>query len=136
MSQFLVDVYEAVERLTSIKTVKDDFYLNKNPTKQTHIYSSQEHLHLTCKARGEEYNLRVWPKFRAFTVQQIVDFVYKNKFYNNCLGSSHTKANCKSKNTYIYYKKTHYSQLHMTKASKHPPQEYHNSHYKGSSNSQ
>ena len=112
MSQFLMERYEAVEHLMSIKTAKDDICLDRKHQPYIHTYSSQEHLHLICKTCGEEHNLRVCPKFRSFTVQQRVDFEYKNKFCNNCLATSHTKTYCKRKHTCIYCKKPHHSVTH------------------------
>ncbi|XP_065365565.1 uncharacterized protein LOC135958596 [Calliphora vicina] len=118
MSQFLIDRYEAVERLTSIRTSKDCFSITNGSQNNIQTYTSQEHLsEILCKLCDENHSLRTCPKFRTFTVQQRVDYVFKNKFCNNCLASSHLKANCKSKHTCLYCKKTHHTLLHMTKRS-------------------
>ncbi|XP_065365526.1 uncharacterized protein LOC135958552 [Calliphora vicina] len=132
MSQFLVDRYEAVERLNSIKTTKDCFTLSDTPKSDIQTYISQENLNLSCKLCKENHSLRICPKFRAFTVQQRVDYVFKNKFCNNCLASSHLKANCRSKYTCLQCKKPHHTLLHMKPKIQHATQSAERSQYKDS----
>ncbi|XP_037827650.1 uncharacterized protein LOC119615720 [Lucilia sericata] len=115
MSQFLVDRYEAVERLTSIRNSKDSLSLTKSSNIQTYVL--QENANSSCKLCNEEHTLRICPKFRSFSVQERIDFVFKNKYCNNCLGHSHIKVNCKSKRTCLYCKKQHHTLLHMAKKS-------------------
>ncbi|XP_065356169.1 uncharacterized protein LOC135950561 [Calliphora vicina] len=123
MSQFLVDRYEAVERINSIKTSKNSFTLTNAPQTKIQTYTSQENLYNPeCKLCNEIHSLRTCPKFRTFTVQQRVDYVFKNKFCNNCLGSSHFKANCKSKGTCFHCKKSHHTLLHMRPKIQNPAQ--------------
>ncbi|XP_046808641.1 uncharacterized protein LOC124420309 [Lucilia cuprina] len=111
MSQFLVDRYEAVERLTSIRTSKDSFNITENPQQNIQTYTSQENLNIPfCKLCSENHSLRICPKFRTFAVQQRVDYVFKNKFCNT---QTHLKAKCKSKNTCLMCKKSHHTLLHM-----------------------
>lgn len=120
MSQFLVDRYEAVERLDSIKSTKNSYSLSNTSRSNIYTYTSQENLNPSCKLCNEDHYLRTCPKFKLFTVQQRVDFVYKNKVCNNCLSPSHTKTNCKSKHTCLHCKKTHHTLLHFKKEMKSP----------------
>ncbi|XP_065362021.1 uncharacterized protein LOC135955595 [Calliphora vicina] len=122
MSQFLVDRYEAVERIDSIRTSKDNFSLNKSKSPNIQAYTSHENLNVSCMLCNEDHNLRTCRKFRKFSIQQRIDFVYKNNICNNCLGSSHLKANCKSKKTCLFCKKLHDTLLHMTRTSQYPSQ--------------
>ncbi|XP_065368746.1 uncharacterized protein LOC135961178 [Calliphora vicina] len=113
MSQFLVDRYEAVERLTSIKTTKDSFTLSNTKKHNIQTYTSQENINTNCKLCNNVHYLRNCPNFRTFSTQQRIDYVFKNKICNNCLSPSHIKANCKSKRTCFYCKKDHHSLLHI-----------------------
>ncbi|XP_046811695.1 uncharacterized protein LOC124421028 [Lucilia cuprina] len=123
MSQFLVDRYEAVERINSIKISKSCFTLTNAHETKIQTYTSQENLYEPeCKLCNEIHSLRTCPKFRTFTVQQRVDYVFKNKICNNCLSSSHFKLNCKSKKTCLHCKKNHHTLLHMRPKLQNPAQ--------------
>ena len=128
MSQFLVDRCEQVERITHIRKSKELNISNRSqlniahrtqpnvPQKtqlNIHTYVSQENLNSSCKLCNEEHSLRECPKFRSFSVQQRIDFVFQNKICNNCLATSHTKPNCKSRHTCLHCRKTHHTLLHM-----------------------
>lgn len=54
-------------------------------------------------------------KFKKFTVQERVDFVFQNKMCNNCLSPGHIKSKCPSKNTCFICKMNHHTLLHMVK---------------------
>ncbi|XP_046804500.1 uncharacterized protein LOC124419382 [Lucilia cuprina] len=133
MSQFLVDRYEAVERLTGIKTTKDSFTLSN---KKSHIqtYTSQENIYTNCKLCNNEHYLRNCPKFKTFSTQQRIDFVFKNKICNNCLSPSHIKTKCRSKRTCFYCKKDHHSLLHIAHKPSITPQNSENIQNNGNSN--
>lgn len=120
MSQFLVDRYETVERLSSIKATKDSFKLSNSIEPKIQTYASQENLNSPCKLCNDNHSLRNCSKFRTFTVQQRVDFIYKNKYCNNCLSSNHLKPKCKSKHSCLA-RKTSHSVAHESKMVKFNP---------------
>lgn len=71
-----------------------------------------------CILCEEEHSLRVCPRFRQLSIQERVDFVFKNNYCNNCLSMGHIKSNCQSKNTCLHCKKTHHSLLHKSFSTK------------------
>ncbi|KNC22071.1 hypothetical protein FF38_14030, partial [Lucilia cuprina] len=73
---------------------------NQHPVTLSQIKNCSKYVAI-CKGSYEQ-----WPSFRdMFTAVHC----------NNCLGHSHIKTNCKSKNTCLYCKKTHHTLLHMPK---------------------
>ncbi|XP_037816164.1 uncharacterized protein LOC119606677 [Lucilia sericata] len=115
MDEFLVNRYEVVERISSIKTTKQRFSLPTISNPKIQSYSSQEKLEYTCKLCNGDHNLRVCGKFRKYTVQQRIDYVFQNKICNNCLSSGHTKSKCISQNTCFICKSNHHTLLHLQK---------------------
>ncbi|KAI8116218.1 hypothetical protein CVS40_11659 [Lucilia cuprina] len=80
------------------KNFKNCFTLTNAPETKIQTYTSQENLYKPeCKLCNEIHSLKTCPKFRNFTVQQRMDYVFKNKICNNCLSSSHFKINAKVK---------------------------------------
>ncbi|XP_037826401.1 uncharacterized protein LOC119614330, partial [Lucilia sericata] len=113
LSDFLLKRCEVVERISTIKVNKSAF-LNQNEThSQVQMYSSQEKLNYKCKMCDEDHSLRTCSQFRKLSIQERVDFIFKNKFCNNCLSQSHTKKNCMSKNSCLNCGKKHHTLLHM-----------------------
>ncbi|XP_037812758.1 uncharacterized protein LOC119604295 [Lucilia sericata] len=113
LSDFLLERCEVVERISTIKVNKSAF-LNQNEThSQVQMYSSQEKLNYKCKMCDEDHSLRTCSQFRKLSIQERVDFIFKNKFCNNCLSQSHTKKNCISKNSCLNCGKKHHTLLHM-----------------------
>ncbi|XP_059217646.1 uncharacterized protein LOC131994782 [Stomoxys calcitrans] len=114
LDEFLVNRFEVVERIHSIKSTKQG---NTPPTKspeKIQTYHSQDKLDQSpCPLCDSKHSIRSCQKFREFTAQQRVDFVYANKICGNCLSSAHLKSNCRSKNKCIICHKTHHTLLHL-----------------------
>ncbi|XP_059221109.1 uncharacterized protein LOC131995877 [Stomoxys calcitrans] len=125
LDEFLINRFEVVERITSIKSTKQQNNIPSqnsaktqspnNSSAKIQTYHSQEKLNSSCPVCVSKHSIRTCPDFRKFTAQQRIDFVYKNKICNNCLASNHLKASCKSKNTCIICHKAHHSLLHLRK---------------------
>ncbi|XP_075163068.1 uncharacterized protein LOC142235694 [Haematobia irritans] len=113
LDEFLIDRFEIVERLSSIRSTKDGYIHPKSNVSRTQVYHSQEKLNSTCPLCGENHSLRICPKFRNFGEQERVDFVFKNKLCNNCLSPFHKKQKCKSKNKCFVCQKSHHTLLHL-----------------------
>ncbi|XP_065356502.1 uncharacterized protein LOC135950906 [Calliphora vicina] len=120
MDEFLVNRFEVVERISSIKTTKERFSLPTFSHSKIQSYSSQEKLNQSCKLCNGDHHLRSCGKFRKYTVQQRIDFVFQNKICNNCLASGHTKSKCSSKNTCFICKSDHHTLLHLQKSPNSP----------------
>lgn len=112
MDEFLNNRFEVVERISSVRTIKT-YTSNMTTKNKIQTYHSQDKLNSKCTLCDADHSIRICPEFRKFTPQQRIDFVFKNKYCNNCLASNHTKGNCKSKNTCIVCKKNHHTLLHI-----------------------
>ncbi|XP_059221144.1 uncharacterized protein LOC131995885 [Stomoxys calcitrans] len=117
LDEFLIDRYEIVERLSSIRSTKDGYNQPSPPVNRTQAYHSQEKLDLSCPLCEENHSLRICSKFRGFTEQERIDFVFRNKFCNNCLSTFHRKQKCKSKNKCSVCQKSHHTLLHLKQRS-------------------
>ncbi|XP_065359110.1 uncharacterized protein LOC135953245 [Calliphora vicina] len=113
LSNFLLQRCEIVERISTIKLTKSSFPSHYDAQSRIQTYASQEKLNINCKMCNEEHGLRICPQFRKLSVQERVDFVFKNQCCNNCLSVSHIKTSCKSKNTCLNCGKKHHTLLHM-----------------------
>lgn len=117
MDEFLTNRFEVVERISSIRVTKDRYSLPTVNASQSQnkiqTYSSQEKLNGSCPLCKRNHSIRICQEFRRFSVQERIDFVYKNKLCNNCLSESHLKQKCKSKGTCIACKKHHHTLLHL-----------------------
>lgn len=54
-------------------------------------YIAQDKSNSSYHLYGEELHLRSCEKFRKFTVQLRLDYVYQNNICCNCISSAHTK---------------------------------------------
>ncbi|XP_046801098.1 uncharacterized protein LOC111682254 isoform X1 [Lucilia cuprina] len=115
LEEFLIDRYEAVERISNMKITKERLSLPDFSQSTIQSYSSQEKLNTSCKLCNEVHNLRTCKKFKRFTIQQRIDFVSANKICTNCLSPNHLKAKCPSKNTCFICKSNHHTSLHLAK---------------------
>lgn len=113
MDEFLVNRYEVVERISSIKSTKERHSLPVATVYKTQTYTSQDKLNISCSLCESNHSIRLCPEFRKFSSQERIDFVYKNKICNNCLSPTHAKNNCKSKNTFLSCKKKHHTLQHL-----------------------
>ncbi|XP_065368962.1 uncharacterized protein LOC135961390 [Calliphora vicina] len=113
LSDFLLKRCEVVERISTIKITKSPSLNNSDSQSPIQMYASQEKINLKCKICEKDHNLRVCPQFRKLSIQERVDFIFKNQFCNNCLSPSHTKKHCTSKNTCLNCNKQHHTLLHM-----------------------
>ncbi|XP_075163178.1 uncharacterized protein LOC142235804 [Haematobia irritans] len=118
MDEFLINRFEVVERISSFRNSKIPNeiypkYSSQNPSK-VQTYTSQERLSsYSCQLCNSDHNIRVCPDFRNFSVQERIDFVFKQKLCNNCLSAAHSKSKCKSKRVCLTCKKQHHSLLHL-----------------------
>lgn len=117
MDKFLINRFEIVERISSIRSTKE---YHKQPSigssphfNKIQTFASQEKLDEFCPVCKDRHNIRICPEFRRFTTQERIDFVFKNKICNNCLSQNHIKTKCKSKKTCISCKKQHHTLLHL-----------------------
>ncbi|XP_059222553.1 uncharacterized protein LOC131996737 [Stomoxys calcitrans] len=113
LDEFLINRYEIVERLSSIKATKTRSSLPSQSSGKIQTYHSQEKLSSSCPLCSSDHTIRSCGQFRKYTAQQRIDFAYKHKLCINCLSSSHLKTNCKSVNTCIICHKPHHSLLHL-----------------------
>lgn len=113
LDEFLSNRIEVVERIVAIRRAKGQYVSSNSPPAAIQSYTSQENLtRFLCKLCNDEHNIRVCPKFKKFSTQQRIDFVYKNSFCANCLSASHIKTNCSSTNTCFHCKQQHHTLLH------------------------
>lgn len=115
LEEFLVDRYEAVDIISSMRTIKERMSLPSNAKPKILSYAYQETLNIECKVCDGDHNLRLCPNFKKFTVQQRIDFILANKFCNSCLSPSHLKVKCPSKHTCYICKMDHHTLLHLPK---------------------
>ncbi|XP_059217426.1 uncharacterized protein LOC131994659 [Stomoxys calcitrans] len=113
LDEFLINRYEIVERLSSIKATKTRSSLPSQSSGKVQTYHSQEKLSSSCPLCSSDHTIRSCGQFRKYTAQQRIDFAYKHKLCINCLSSSHLKTNCKSVNTCIICHKPHHTLLHL-----------------------
>ncbi|XP_075162826.1 uncharacterized protein LOC142235455 [Haematobia irritans] len=113
LDAFLINRFEIVERLSSIRSTKDKY---SGGMQKAQTYSSQERLNSSCPLGNSDHSIRICPKFRRFSEQERIDFAFKNKLCNNCLSPNHSKQKCTSKNTCIICHKMHHSLLHLNRS--------------------
>ncbi|XP_059220581.1 uncharacterized protein LOC131995699 [Stomoxys calcitrans] len=113
LDEFLVNRFEIVERISSIKSTKDSYSAIEGIAQKTQAYSSQEKLNYLCPLCRDDHSIRSCSEFRKFSPQERIDFTFKNKLCNNCLSPNHSKQKCKSKNTCFICHKNHHSLLHL-----------------------
>ncbi|XP_059223173.1 uncharacterized protein LOC131996978 [Stomoxys calcitrans] len=117
MDEFLLNRFEVVERISSIKSTKDRHSLPSvsysKSNEKIQMYTSQEKLTTSCTLCKENHSIRTRPDFRKFKPQERIDFVFKNKICNNCLSEAHMKQKCRSKNTCLSCRKHHHTLLHL-----------------------
>ncbi|XP_075163072.1 uncharacterized protein LOC142235697 [Haematobia irritans] len=116
LDAFLINRFEIVERLASIKSTKDKYGTRDSGVQSAQTYSSQEKLNSSCPLCHSDHSIRICPKFRRFSEQERIDFAFKNKLCNNCLSSNHSKQKCTSRNTCFICHKMHHSLLHLNKS--------------------
>ncbi|XP_059220655.1 uncharacterized protein LOC131995716 [Stomoxys calcitrans] len=116
MDTFLVNRFEVVERISSFKSTKERQSLPEHSTSRSSIkiqtYASQESL-TPCLLCEECHSIRICPEFRKFSIQERIDFIFRNKYCNNCLSIGHTKNKCKSKSSCLSCRKRHHTLLHL-----------------------
>ncbi|XP_075150612.1 uncharacterized protein LOC142224708 [Haematobia irritans] len=117
LDAFLINRFEVVERLSSIKSTKDRYNFPTTGNRKVQTYSSQERLNFSCPCCDSNHSIRVCPKFRSLSQQERIDFAFKRKLCNNCLSPHHSKPKCKSSNTCIICQKNHHSLLHLPRKS-------------------
>ncbi|XP_073831530.1 uncharacterized protein [Musca autumnalis] len=112
LDEFLSNRFEVVERIQSIKNMKEK---QSNPS---HNYSDTpdyyyEKFALKCSYCHENHQVRACAEFRKLTTKQRIDFVTKSNICGNCLSPSHIQINCKSTNTCLICNQTHHTLLHI-----------------------
>ncbi|XP_075163388.1 uncharacterized protein LOC142236023 [Haematobia irritans] len=121
MDTFLMNRFEVVERISSIRSTKERHSLpsviSSRPHSKIQTYTSQEKLTQKCYMCKNNHSIRICPDFQKISPQERINFVFRNKLCNNCLSESHVKAKCKSKNTCMFCKKRHHSLLHLNQLS-------------------
>ncbi|XP_059217643.1 uncharacterized protein LOC131994781 [Stomoxys calcitrans] len=126
MDEFLINRFEVVERISSFKSAKERHsfpeWKSSHEPKEIQTYASQEKLNSFCLLCKKDHSIRICPKFREFSAQERIDFVFKNKICNNCLSNNHMKNKCKSKNTCLSCRKSHHTLLHLDQTTNPKPE--------------
>lgn len=112
MNSFLINRYEIVERITSIKETKTFFGAQVSPV---HSYITEDKSDKDCRFCSASHSIRACPGFKQLSVSDRINFVFENKICNNCLSSSHMKKECKSKHSCAECKQFHHTLLHLKK---------------------
>ncbi|XP_075150331.1 uncharacterized protein LOC142224446 [Haematobia irritans] len=113
LDEFLIERFEIVERLSSIRSTKEGYNHTDQRVNRTQAYHSQEKLDSSCPLCEGNHSLRICQNFRNFSEQERIDFVFKNKLCNNCLSPFHKKQKCKSRNKCFICQKSHHTLLHL-----------------------
>lgn len=82
---------------------------------RTVLIASSSKPSVVCKFCGKSnHSVYRCTEFHALSPRNKIDFVKKNQYCFNCLGTAHTIKNCKSKNVCSHCGKKHHSWLHLS----------------------
>lgn len=103
LEEFLIDRFEAVDRISSMRDIKERMSLPNTLKPKIQQHASQEKSNNGCKVCNGDHNLRLLR----------IDFARTNGICNNCLSQDHFREKCPSKNTCFICKMNHHTLLHI-----------------------